>query len=49
MTTNNFQYIGTLIDSELPNQDVSIFREDEIILRLHDDGESGQLFKMPSW
>jgi uncharacterized protein YydD (DUF2326 family) len=49
MTANNFQYIGTLIDSELPNQDVSIFREDEIILRLHDDGESGQLFKMPSW
>ncbi len=49
MMHNNFQYIGTLIDSELPNQDVSIFKEDEIILTLHDDGQSGQLFKIPTW
>ncbi|NOZ89857.1 MAG: DUF2326 domain-containing protein [Epsilonproteobacteria bacterium] len=46
---NSFQYIGTLIDSELPNRDISIFKEDEIILTLHDDGESGLLFKMPTW
>ncbi|HIF5960191.1 TPA: DUF2326 domain-containing protein [Vibrio parahaemolyticus] len=41
------QYILTLIDSDLP-EDVS-FTDDEIILTLHDDGEDGLLFKMPSW
>ncbi|MEZ8742733.1 DUF2326 domain-containing protein [Photobacterium swingsii] len=41
------QYILTLIDSDLP--DGINFTEDEIALTLHDDGESGLLFKMPSW
>lgn len=49
MSHTNFQYIGTLIDSELPNRDKSIFKEDEIILTLHDDGDSGLLFKMSTW
>lgn len=46
---DNFQYIGTLIDSELPNNNLSLFKEDEIILRLHDDGINGKLFKIPTW
>lgn len=41
------QYILTVIDSDIPS-DV-IFREDEIALTLHDDGDEGLLFKMPSW
>ena len=49
MSKGNFQYIGTLIDSELPNRDKSIFKENEIILTLHDDGEQGLLFKIPTW
>jgi len=49
ITKNNFQYIGTLIDSELPNLDKSIFKEGEIILTLHDDGDNGRLFKIPIW
>ena len=49
MSKNNFQYIGTLIDSELPSNNLSIFEEDEIILRLHDDGDSGRLFKISTW
>ncbi len=47
-TDSGYQYIGTLIDSDLKNQDKTIFNEDEIILLLHDD-ENGTLFKMPSW
>ena len=49
MSKDNFQYIGTLIDSELPNSDKSIFGDNEIILTLHDDGDNGLLFKLPSW
>jgi len=49
MSKDNFQYIGTLIDSELPNGDRSIFQDDEIVLTLHDDGDDGKLFKIPSW
>ncbi|HFU76870.1 MAG TPA: DUF2326 domain-containing protein [Arcobacter sp.] len=49
MSHTNFQYIGTLIDSELPNRDKSIFEENEIILTLHDDGDQGLLFKIPTW
>jgi uncharacterized protein YydD (DUF2326 family) len=48
-TNNEFQYIGTLIDSELPNQNQKYFTDDEVILTLHDDGESGKLFKIPNW
>jgi uncharacterized protein YydD (DUF2326 family) len=49
MSMDNFQYIATLIDSELPNGDRSIFQENEIVLTLHDDGDDGKLFKIPSW
>lgn len=46
-----FQQIITLIDSDMPpsisNQHV--FSEDEIVLTLHDEGEDGLLFKMPTW
>ena len=41
------QYILTLIDSDLPEG--VTFTDDEIILTLHDDGDDGLLFKMPSW
>ena len=41
------QYILTVIDSDMP-QDVS-FDDDEVVLRLHDNGPSGRLFKMASW
>ena len=48
LTGSGYQYIGTLIDSDLPNQDKTLFTDDEIILSLHDD-MNGTLFKMPSW
>lgn len=41
------QYILTLIDSDLP--DGVEFTDEEIVLTLHDDGDDGLLFKMPSW
>lgn len=45
------QSIVTLIDSDLPKRfaDQPFFDADEIVLRLHDEGESGRLFKMASW
>lgn len=48
ITQTGYQYIGTLIDSDLPNQDTSILTNEEIILTLHDD-VNGTLFKMPGW
>lgn len=41
------QQIVTAIDSELPSGD--FFNPDEIILRLHDDGDEGRLFKLAEW
>ncbi|ATC60049.1 DUF2326 domain-containing protein [Vibrio anguillarum] len=41
------QYILTLIDSDLP--DGVEFTDEEIALTLHDNGDNGLLFKMPSW
>lgn len=41
------QYILTVIDSDLPEG--FSFNDEEIVLKLHDNGESGLLFKMPSW
>lgn len=41
------QQIVTAIDSELPVPD--FFDEEEITLRLHDDGSDGRLFKIPEW
>lgn len=49
---NGIQHIVTLIDSDLPsncNHWSEFFDEEEVILRLHDDGEDGRLFKMPKW
>jgi uncharacterized protein YydD (DUF2326 family) len=46
------QHIITLIDSDLPTQPsekTSVFEEAEIVLRLHDEGEPGRLFKMSTW
>lgn len=46
------QHIITLIDSDLPVRtelDAPVFDEGEIILRLHDEGERGRLFKMSAW
>jgi uncharacterized protein YydD (DUF2326 family) len=46
------QSIITAIDSDLPHMvssDYVPIGEYEIILRLHDEGDDGRLFKMPSW
>jgi uncharacterized protein YydD (DUF2326 family) len=43
------QYILTLIDSDMPRDadgNKISFANDEIILRLHDEGNEGRLFKM---
>lgn len=43
------QYILTLIDSDMPRDAAGkklTFANDEIVLRLHDDGNDGRLFKM---
>lgn len=41
------QQIVTVIDSDLPYD--GFFDEGEIVLRLHDDGDDGRLFKIPEW
>lgn len=41
------QYILTVIDSDLPEG--FSFNNEEIVLKLHDNGDNGLLFKMPSW
>jgi uncharacterized protein YydD (DUF2326 family) len=46
------QPIITLIDSDLPARnakDGPVFDEGEIVLRLHDEGDDGRLFKMKAW
>lgn len=45
------QPIITLIDSDLPKwpKDKPVFSKDDVILTLHDEGETGRLFKMQSW
>lgn len=45
------QIIITVIDSELPpmEEDLPVFSNDEIVLLLHDDGQDGRLFRMPTW
>jgi uncharacterized protein YydD (DUF2326 family) len=44
------QYIITLVDSDMPPSDAgSSFTDEEIVLILHDEGDDGRLFKMPSW
>lgn len=41
------QYILTVIDSDLPEG--FSFNNEEIVLKLHDNGDNGLLFKMPAW
>lgn len=46
------QQIITLIDSDLPARTKGsppVFDQGEIILLLHDEGETGRLFKMKPW
>jgi uncharacterized protein YydD (DUF2326 family) len=46
------QLIITLIDSDLPRRELDgdpIFTPEEIILTLHDEDETGRLFKMKAW
>lgn len=44
------QSIVTLIDSDLPSDlTAPMFADEEIILRLHDEGPDGRLFRMPAW
>ena len=50
--TGKLQYIFTLIDTDLPRnfEDEPIrFSDEEVVLRLHDDGRDGRLFKMPEF
>jgi uncharacterized protein YydD (DUF2326 family) len=45
------QPVITLIDSDLPvrTKGEPVFSVDEIVLKLHDEGEQGRLFKTKSW
>ncbi|SEF93205.1 Uncharacterized protein YydD, contains DUF2326 domain [Alcanivorax sp. DSM 26293] len=46
------QSIITLIDSDLPergDEEEPVFNEDEVVLRLHDEGDQGRLFRMKGW
>jgi uncharacterized protein YydD (DUF2326 family) len=45
ISSKTTQYILTLIASDLPRED-ALFSEDEVVLRLHDAGADGRLFKM---
>jgi uncharacterized protein YydD (DUF2326 family) len=50
-TSLGIQSIITLIDSDLParDEDQAFFDDSEVVLLLHDEDESGRLFKMPAW
>jgi uncharacterized protein YydD (DUF2326 family) len=43
------QPVITLIDSDLPARDAMRFEDNEIIIRLHDEGDQGRLFKRKAW
>lgn len=45
------QQIITLIDTDMPPEVAGAppFSDDEIVLKLHDEGPDGLLFKMPEW
>lgn len=49
--TFGLQQIITMISSDMPVSEDGepAFDESEFILRLHDEGDSGRLFKMPKW
>jgi uncharacterized protein YydD (DUF2326 family) len=50
-TALGLQSIITLIDSDLPPraEDEPVFDASEIVVLLHDEGDSGRLFKMKAW
>lgn len=51
-TDLGIQSIITLIDSDLPIREpeaLPVFDESEIVLKLHDEGEQGRLFKLKAW
>ena len=46
------QQIVTVIDSDLPMDESGerfAFRDDEVVLVLHDKDDSGRLFRLPRW
>jgi uncharacterized protein YydD (DUF2326 family) len=46
------QPVFSLLDSDLPsalNSGSGTLRSEDIVLTLHDEGEQGRLFRMPSW
>ena len=46
------QQIVTVIDSDLPMNETGerfAFRDDEVVLVLHDEDAGGRLFRMPKW
>lgn len=52
LAKEGLQPIVTVIDSDIPLRvpgDSPFFSKDEVVVTLHDNGESGRLFKMPPW
>jgi uncharacterized protein YydD (DUF2326 family) len=49
VTGDGLQYIITFIDSDLPEDALNSFPNEDYILKLHDQGVDGRLFKMPLW
>jgi uncharacterized protein YydD (DUF2326 family) len=50
--SQGLQEIITVLDTHLPikeNGEKLNFKENELIRVLHDQGDEGKLFKMPSW
>lgn len=50
--TFGIQQIVTVIDSDLPTDETGkriTFQDDEIVLTLHDEDDTGRLFRMPPW
>lgn len=43
------QHLVTVIDSELPKGRPDLFREEEVVLTLHDLDEGGRLFRVKPW
>jgi uncharacterized protein YydD (DUF2326 family) len=41
------QLVITTIDSDVP--ETTTFESEEVVLRLHDEGPTGRIFRIPSW
>lgn len=51
-TNLGIQSIITTIDSDLPDKSLfseQLFTKEEVVLLLHDESDSGKIFKMPAW